>query len=98
MRDSSSASRANEVELRDGQGRSFVVAKKDIDARAKGQVSIMPTGLADTLTDPRLHLDAGLSGIVKIKVNQSSTPKTGWPSLGGRPSGRMVCSRPIDWS
>jgi putative membrane-bound dehydrogenase-like protein len=40
----------NEVELRDGQGRSFVVAKKDIDARASGQISIMPTGLADTLT------------------------------------------------
>jgi putative heme-binding domain-containing protein len=40
----------SEVELRDGQGRSFIVAKKDIDARAHGQVSIMPTGLADTLT------------------------------------------------
>ncbi len=40
----------NEVELRDGQGRSFVVAKKDIDARASGQVSIMPIGLADNLT------------------------------------------------
>ena len=40
----------SEVELRDGQGRSIVVAKKDIDARAHGQVSIMPTGLTDTLT------------------------------------------------
>ena len=28
----------------------IVVPKKDIDARARGQLSIMPTGLADTLT------------------------------------------------
>ena len=40
----------DEVELRDAQGSAIVVPKKDIDARAKGQLSIMPTGLADPLT------------------------------------------------
>ncbi len=42
----------DEVELRDGQGSVTVLPKKDIDARAKGDVSIMPTGLADPLTIP----------------------------------------------
>ena len=40
----------NEVELRDAQGIAIVVPKKDIDARATGQLSIMPTGLVDLLT------------------------------------------------
>ena len=39
-----------EVELRDAQGIAIVVPKKDIDARATGQLSVMPTGLADALT------------------------------------------------
>jgi putative heme-binding domain-containing protein len=39
-----------EVELRDAQGIAIVVPKKDIDARARGQLSVMPTGLADALT------------------------------------------------
>lgn len=38
------------VELRDALGSLIVLPKKDIDARAKGQLSIMPTGLADPLT------------------------------------------------
>ncbi len=42
----------DEVELRDIQGSATVLPKKDIDARAKGDVSIMPTGLADPLTIP----------------------------------------------
>ncbi len=41
---------SNEVELRDAQGTATILAKKDIDARAKGAVSIMPAGLADPLT------------------------------------------------
>jgi putative heme-binding domain-containing protein len=40
----------DEVELRDVQGTATIVPKKDIDARAKGELSIMPTGLADPLT------------------------------------------------
>jgi putative heme-binding domain-containing protein len=40
----------NEVELRDARGIVNVVAKKDIDARGTGQISIMPTGLVDGLT------------------------------------------------
>jgi putative heme-binding domain-containing protein len=40
----------DEVELRDIQGSATILPKKDIDARAKGDVSIMPTGLADPLT------------------------------------------------
>jgi putative heme-binding domain-containing protein len=40
----------SEIELRDGQGRLMVISKKDIDARARGEVSIMPAGLADGLT------------------------------------------------
>ena len=43
---------ANEVELRDVQGASTVLPKKDIDARTKGTVSIMPAGLTDPLTIP----------------------------------------------
>jgi putative heme-binding domain-containing protein len=41
---------ADEVELRDAQGSATVLPKKEIDARAKGDVSIMPTGLVDALT------------------------------------------------
>ena len=40
----------DEVELRDVQGSATVLPKKDIDARARGEQSIMPTGLADPLT------------------------------------------------
>ena len=40
----------NEVELRDAQGSATILPKNDIDARAKGESSIMPTGLADALT------------------------------------------------
>ncbi len=42
----------DEVELRDVQGAVTILPKKDIDERAKGSVSIMPTGLADPLTVP----------------------------------------------
>jgi putative heme-binding domain-containing protein len=41
---------SSEVELRDAQGGAIVVPKKDIDERARGQVSIMPVGLVDPLT------------------------------------------------
>ncbi len=44
----------DEVELRDGQGIATVIPKKDIDVRAKGEISIMPAGLADSLTVPDL--------------------------------------------
>ncbi len=40
----------DEVELRDAQGAVTILLKKDIEDRAKGQVSIMPAGLADPLT------------------------------------------------
>ena len=40
----------DEIELRDIQGNVSILAKKEIDARAKGDVSIMPTGLVDPLT------------------------------------------------
>jgi len=40
----------DEVELRDAQGSVIVLPKQEIDARAKGDVSIMPTGLVDALT------------------------------------------------
>ena len=40
----------DEVELRDAQGAVTILLKKDIEDRARGQVSIMPTGLADPLT------------------------------------------------
>ncbi|HEX3447277.1 MAG TPA: c-type cytochrome, partial [Isosphaeraceae bacterium] len=40
----------DEVECRDAQGSVFILPKKEIDARAKGDVSIMPTGLIDALT------------------------------------------------
>jgi putative heme-binding domain-containing protein len=40
----------DEVELRDVQGNATILPKKDIDARARGEVSIMPVGLADHLT------------------------------------------------
>jgi putative heme-binding domain-containing protein len=40
----------DEVELRDAQGSVTILPKKEIDARAKGEVSIMPTGLVDALT------------------------------------------------
>ena len=42
----------DEVELRDAQGAVTILPKKEIDERAKGAVSIMPTGLADPLTIP----------------------------------------------
>jgi putative heme-binding domain-containing protein len=38
------------VELRDVRGSATVLPKKEIDARAKGELSIMPVGLADPLT------------------------------------------------
>ncbi|MGP0065364.1 MAG: discoidin domain-containing protein [Isosphaeraceae bacterium] len=40
----------DEVELRDIQGSATILPKKDIEDRARGDVSIMPTGLADPLT------------------------------------------------
>ena len=40
----------DEVELRDAQGTATVLPKKDIEERARGTVSIMPNGLADSLT------------------------------------------------
>ena len=40
---------AVEVEFRDAQGTATILSKKDIDERARGNVSIMPVGLADAL-------------------------------------------------
>jgi putative heme-binding domain-containing protein len=40
----------DEVELRDAQGIATVLAKNEIDERKKGEISIMPAGLADTLS------------------------------------------------
>ena len=56
----------DEVEMRDVQGGATILSKKDIDDRAKGEVSIMPTGLADSVDDPGLRLVAGLSGIAEV--------------------------------
>jgi putative heme-binding domain-containing protein len=41
---------ADEVELRDVRGSAVVIPKKEIDARARGDLSIMPTGLVDALS------------------------------------------------
>jgi putative heme-binding domain-containing protein len=40
----------DEIELRDVRGSASIVPKKEIEARAKGEISIMPVGLADPLT------------------------------------------------
>jgi putative heme-binding domain-containing protein len=40
----------DEIELRDAQGRATVLPRKDIEERARGKVSIMPTGLVDALS------------------------------------------------
>jgi putative heme-binding domain-containing protein len=42
----------DEVEIRDAQGAAIVLPKKDIDERARGNVSVMPVGLVDPLTIP----------------------------------------------
>ncbi len=39
-----------DIEIRDAQGRATVLAKKGIEERARGTVSIMPTGLVDALS------------------------------------------------
>ena len=40
---------ADEVELREAQASVTILPKNEIEARAKGDVSIMPTGLVDAL-------------------------------------------------
>ena len=43
-----------EVEIRNGQGAVTVIPKAEIEERGKGELSVMPNGLADTLTVPEL--------------------------------------------
>jgi putative heme-binding domain-containing protein len=44
----------DEVEIRDAQGGVILLPKKDIDERARGNVSVMPVSLVDPLTIPDL--------------------------------------------
>lgn len=56
----------DEVVLRNSQGEEVSVAKKNIESRQNGTISLMPSGLLDNLTEPeRLDLIAFLSRLGK---------------------------------
>jgi putative heme-binding domain-containing protein len=57
----------DEVEFRDANGVSTTLPKSQIDERVKGDVSIMPTGLVDTLTVPELSAVLDYLGSLKAK-------------------------------